>query len=275
MSRIIGWTYEADYHCNDCALKRFGEIGLRNPETKDREGNPLHPVFSTDEVLEDIHCGDCGALIAEAFKESDRQKIDKLLRRRCPLTDEAKPDPQCSRCPLCPWARGNEKETACSIAFRQGEGTCAHRLSAAPHQLGAAVVHVFPGHGRSTLSKDELASLNAYSDTTPANLVIQELLVDQLSEVAGACSCRDLLTAAARKLVKDGDWLLAAEAAKQCAPWMSKVDFSSGEEEPIAIQLLLEAIEASKSCDSQLVASRSVTKRMGQRQEQAGGAGQK
>lgn len=77
--RIIGYSYEADCHCVECAQKRFGhspqsiltacvslpiaavefdEHGLPDRQD-DNEGNPVHPIFSTDEQLEPQHCGDC------------------------------------------------------------------------------------------------------------------------------------------------------------------------------------------------------------------------
>lgn len=77
--RIIAYTYEADYHCPECAKQRFGtnpqadndEHGL-DPNICDIEGNPIHPVFSTDEteyrdedtgIMRKHHCGDCETVI--------------------------------------------------------------------------------------------------------------------------------------------------------------------------------------------------------------------
>lgn len=57
--RIIGWTYEADYHCNDCAKLRFGFENLDNDTAIDNEGNKAHPIFSIDEIDENTVCGDC------------------------------------------------------------------------------------------------------------------------------------------------------------------------------------------------------------------------
>ena len=78
MTRIVAYTYEADVHCPECTRKRFAaayygqwhprdEHGLpdyaeRDPQAMtDREGNPVHPVFSTDEVTRThyTHCGTC------------------------------------------------------------------------------------------------------------------------------------------------------------------------------------------------------------------------
>lgn len=65
--RIIAYTYEADVHCPACANQRFG-LYIRFPrdehgiplDSKDREGNPVRPVFVTDEH-HFTHCGDCNA----------------------------------------------------------------------------------------------------------------------------------------------------------------------------------------------------------------------
>ncbi len=64
--RILGYDYEADHHCVDCAEDRFPleEQGRWiDEDAVDAEGNPVHPIFSTDEVGEDEVCGDCGAAI--------------------------------------------------------------------------------------------------------------------------------------------------------------------------------------------------------------------
>ena len=59
--RVIGWTYDADVHCEADAFKRFGEALFddENPPT-DSEGNEVHPIFSTDSDCYYDHCGDCG-----------------------------------------------------------------------------------------------------------------------------------------------------------------------------------------------------------------------
>lgn len=83
--RVIAYKYEADIHCIDCAQIRFGHFALKGHDViteagvftsykegvpteldewcipldaKDREGNPVHPVFSTDEVDLSV-CGTC------------------------------------------------------------------------------------------------------------------------------------------------------------------------------------------------------------------------
>lgn len=62
---IVCYTYEANYHCESCAEKRFGNR-VHNDENppEDNEGNPVTPVFISD-CDETIHCGDCGELIID------------------------------------------------------------------------------------------------------------------------------------------------------------------------------------------------------------------
>ena len=73
MSRIIAYTYDADVHCPDCAdaayaagwLVRSGRPGEYDEHGLpmsliDREGNPVHPVFSAYVYAFDT-CSDCGA----------------------------------------------------------------------------------------------------------------------------------------------------------------------------------------------------------------------
>jgi hypothetical protein len=72
--QVIGYTYEADYHCIECATKAFG-FKLTNPERVghaiDSEGNEVVPVFDTDEwyanyiyageTYATLNCCDCAA----------------------------------------------------------------------------------------------------------------------------------------------------------------------------------------------------------------------
>jgi len=71
MPSITYWTYEADCHCTDCAEAKFGpSLPEQSQDFIDSEGNPPHPVFSTDEHLHEgedcqlpVHCGSCGVEI--------------------------------------------------------------------------------------------------------------------------------------------------------------------------------------------------------------------
>lgn len=77
--KIIAYTYNADVHCPECARESYrGGVTLKHPLTGalydtgrpdecgvgydavDSAGNPVHPVFSTDEHYFTC-CGDCGA----------------------------------------------------------------------------------------------------------------------------------------------------------------------------------------------------------------------
>lgn len=80
MVSIVCYSYDAAYHCVACTRKRFaGGAGERDEngvpmDAVDSEGNPVHPVFSTDETPADISpdkggytvtCDDCFEVIAE------------------------------------------------------------------------------------------------------------------------------------------------------------------------------------------------------------------
>lgn len=72
--RIIAYAYSSDVHCPTCTIARFGLTTAQlqsvpgTVETdsngisihqEDDEGNPLGTIFSTDEQLEPLFCGDC------------------------------------------------------------------------------------------------------------------------------------------------------------------------------------------------------------------------
>jgi len=76
----IAYTYEADHHCPDCALRAFGrdEDGWINGT--DSEGNPVGVVAPWDEWHEPsdpraqvLSCGTCG-------REIDRTEADETRR---------------------------------------------------------------------------------------------------------------------------------------------------------------------------------------------------
>ena len=72
---IIAYTYLAALHCPDCtrsALRAYHQLFTRScpgpaqfdehglpDDLIDREGNPVRPVFSTDEVAPGEVCDDC------------------------------------------------------------------------------------------------------------------------------------------------------------------------------------------------------------------------
>lgn len=76
----VAYTYEAAMHCPECTRKRFAdtykyawhprdEHGLpdypeRDPKAmRDREGNPVRPVFDWDEGWQGEACDTCRATI--------------------------------------------------------------------------------------------------------------------------------------------------------------------------------------------------------------------
>ena len=97
MTRVIAYSYDADYHCESCMLNYAREVPFSDYDwqdydeedvtdypnrpgfiqldkaveleiIKDSENNPIHPLFSTDEwwepsitELQVLTCGDCGA----------------------------------------------------------------------------------------------------------------------------------------------------------------------------------------------------------------------
>jgi hypothetical protein len=90
MVTLVAYTYEAGLHCPDCTRARAERGGFASAalpiagrpggldehgvplDAIDNEGNPVHPVFSTDDIgLDDdgrfygIYCDTCGAAIRE------------------------------------------------------------------------------------------------------------------------------------------------------------------------------------------------------------------
>jgi hypothetical protein len=70
---VIGWTYEADTHCCECARERFGDaIDNDDSPPEDNEGNEVHPMFASDEAdPSGEYCGDCGEEISEPWDCDD------------------------------------------------------------------------------------------------------------------------------------------------------------------------------------------------------------
>lgn len=71
--KLIGYTYDADYHCVACTTRQFG-AKLDHPQlvgkALDSEGNEVHPLFDTDEwwandtfegnSFATLNCSECG-----------------------------------------------------------------------------------------------------------------------------------------------------------------------------------------------------------------------
>lgn len=73
MQPPIAYTYEADTHCPDCAVARFGrEPGYPWPpeDARDSEGNPVGAIAPWDDWCDaedgpcTLACGTCGWIIA-------------------------------------------------------------------------------------------------------------------------------------------------------------------------------------------------------------------
>lgn len=68
---VVGFAYEADLHCVDCAIGRFGPdiMGQDPAEPEDDEGNPISPVFDGEDAYSEdgapYCCGDCGSALVE------------------------------------------------------------------------------------------------------------------------------------------------------------------------------------------------------------------
>lgn len=74
---VLGYAYEADMHCLDCARKRFGPA-LEDPDTEDSEGNKLSPLFVSSVEQEEV-CGDCLQVIPGTEQEKESVARDPTL----------------------------------------------------------------------------------------------------------------------------------------------------------------------------------------------------
>lgn len=69
MSSPLAYTYEADYHCPICALRRFGKDEDGDITGVDEEGNPVGVLSPWGEWQqftgedETLACGTCGEVI--------------------------------------------------------------------------------------------------------------------------------------------------------------------------------------------------------------------
>ena len=60
--RLIGYTYNFDTHCVDCAVKYADTIDRSiwiSSFIKDSEGNSLHPIYDIHEGSDTEYCSDC------------------------------------------------------------------------------------------------------------------------------------------------------------------------------------------------------------------------
>lgn len=63
---VIGYSYDADTYCVDCAAQT--------------EGEEVHPIFDTDEAGDSPdHCGDCGELLDTSWHDSTIEYVVEAL----------------------------------------------------------------------------------------------------------------------------------------------------------------------------------------------------
>ena len=88
----LGFVYEADIHCESCAVDQFGpEILDDTGAIADREGNPVTP-YTVGDASEyaytqydqgenpNVYCGDCRTVLYEAdFDEDNEEEDDNAL----------------------------------------------------------------------------------------------------------------------------------------------------------------------------------------------------
>ncbi len=94
---IIGFKYEADIHCPDCALIAYPAL---DENTVDSEGNRVHPLTNLDSFEQDEYCGTCGSEIYYSEyeqtywnAEGKYQKLEDDLEDLIPYSGEIENKP--------------------------------------------------------------------------------------------------------------------------------------------------------------------------------------
>ena len=84
---IVGYSADADVWCPECAKHTYAdqplnESGDLSEEAFDHEGNPIHPIFSTDSPEVDECCNKCGELVNRGLyrdqDDYDQRAIDAM-----------------------------------------------------------------------------------------------------------------------------------------------------------------------------------------------------
>ena len=67
--RVVGYSYDADVHCVDCAIARFGadEYGWVPAAATDAEGNPVGAMYANSESDHPESCAECQAPLGTAL----------------------------------------------------------------------------------------------------------------------------------------------------------------------------------------------------------------
>lgn len=84
---ILGYSYDADHHCEACTLAAHGVNGTLPDDAEDSEGNEIHAIFATDEWYETsirtrqvLVCADCGAeLDSIGADEATADEIEEFV----------------------------------------------------------------------------------------------------------------------------------------------------------------------------------------------------
>lgn len=56
-TEIVGFTADAGAWCLECARQVYPDC--EEQDVEDGEGNPVHPIFASDEGWEDMTCDGC------------------------------------------------------------------------------------------------------------------------------------------------------------------------------------------------------------------------
>ena len=66
--RVVGYSYDADVHCVNCAIARFGADGYGwVPAATDSEGNPVGAMYANSESDHPESCAECQAPLGTAL----------------------------------------------------------------------------------------------------------------------------------------------------------------------------------------------------------------
>jgi hypothetical protein len=60
---ILGYSGDADIYCVDCAMQKWE---ISEDEDVDSEGNEIHPIFASDDHIEEMICSACGCSLLDS-----------------------------------------------------------------------------------------------------------------------------------------------------------------------------------------------------------------
>jgi hypothetical protein len=82
--RIVAYTYDADYHCVECAGNEHADDDAADDTTdangipydaEDSEGNNVHPVFAGQMDGDTVErCTDCGTIVCMCCGDRDAKR---------------------------------------------------------------------------------------------------------------------------------------------------------------------------------------------------------